>query len=335
MKKVTLFLVASVTSLTIFASYQNPDSLFRAGSALMKKWDHFGSYTACSQAFRLYQQQQDTFMMARTLGYMGVNLERLNRKRESDSCFMRAYHLYKAMDSATVNYASLLSKIGRYQESNHIFKQFSDKIHTNNWIGVNHRLMGNYDSAIYYHNRVIRVLPEHPWAYLSSGQAYEKKGEYRAAIKQYRSVLEFAESETVRYNAYTKIGNCYLAMNKPIKAKEALLAIPQTDQDNYAVVNANRELLAKAETQTQKLISELIILIIVITVLILLGVHTYHRKQMISNKHAIVGVRLRLEAMIQLLGFARDNICYNLKDEAIKDIIQAENLAKESKGQVH
>lgn len=312
------------------------DSLYQVGI------DHYGEreYLSALEAFRLaepgYIEQGDQAMLAKTYARIGFILEKLGQEDNARKYYLQSKELFTATDSEDMLHAIVVGSLGLHEQSNQMLMKHTGSPTALNWIGLNLKSLGELDSAIYYHRRVLAEDSNRIWPYILIGNALTEKGEYGQALSQYQIALGLTppDREVIQYSITTEIGNVNMLMGNYQAAIDNLLftGLPP-EASNLGVAQRNHDLLERAYEQLTKSKSkhnvEYLKMISIATAFILAWF--FLRQQSINSK-----VTLRLNKMYTIyldaiLRRAIQDIDAKKPGDAKKDINMARDLTRKIK----
>ena len=106
--------------------------------------------------------------------------------------------LAKKSSTATFKMSQLYFKDGLYEKAVNLAKKDTGGDIRNLYVvAIGSRLMGNYDQAIDYYNRILAMSPDQQEAKLGIGIAYKSKGEFSKALEFLREYAEQNSNQEV------------------------------------------------------------------------------------------------------------------------------------------
>ena len=106
--------------------------------------------------------------------------------------------LAKKSSNATFKMSQLYFKDGLYEKAVNLAKKDTGGDIRNLYVvAIGSRLMGNYDQAIDYYNRILAMSPDQQEAKLGIGIAYKSKGEFSKALEFLREYAEQNSNQEV------------------------------------------------------------------------------------------------------------------------------------------
>ena len=246
-------------------SVQHPDSLFNKGKEKVRTYQYTLALEAFQQSLKGYQELENYEYVA----YCNANLAQVYESLEDlDAAFeynQKALALLIDIDKTSTigkiwfNLGRIHCKQQQFELSNAAFKKCielsepSVQAIAQNWLGINFREVGQYDSALYYHQLSIATNEgldqpiELARNFSNIGKVHYLQRDYQRAIDYYLRAesIQIGDPDSLSlFKLYNRLGEVYKDSGDPRNGLVYLLRGQQINVVDGAEALRNRELIS-------------------------------------------------------------------------------------------
>jgi tetratricopeptide (TPR) repeat protein len=173
---------------------------------------------------------------------LGIIYAALDEDEEAAAKFTECLKIQKSILN-TQNLAGQYQALGRYDQARKVLEDYlqtvSDSARVRIYLARNFIFQGQYESALNEADKAFLLSPELIETYISKGDIYHLQGNFEAAEKEYRQILEKG-AKSYHFGSRNRLAVLFLAQGRFQKAKEECgQAISIADELKNAAFKAN------------------------------------------------------------------------------------------------